>query len=230
MGSRSLDKARVKPASSIIDRIPRGNRDRAPLLFQRTSRINFSFFFFFQAHMKFPPDYPYSPPSIRFMTKVWHPNVYEVSKYEELSILPSSPFHVPPSASPPFVSRPLRPSLSLALHFVAFVSPGIAKPATRQLLPFLFPFHRPVRIRRGAERLSVCTCLVGHQALEDRRFFQGNSSSFLCFSNIFVFAPLSLCAVVHCYRYGRIRRVPLILQRLTHTASREKSRMRVKEN
>jgi len=37
--------------------------------------------------MKFPPDYPYSPPSIRFMTKVWHPNVYEVSEYiRELSI------------------------------------------------------------------------------------------------------------------------------------------------
>lgn len=29
--------------------------------------------------MKFPQDYPYSPPSIRFLTKVWHPNVYEVS-------------------------------------------------------------------------------------------------------------------------------------------------------
>lgn len=28
--------------------------------------------------MKFPADYPYSPPTIRFMTKVWHPNVYEV--------------------------------------------------------------------------------------------------------------------------------------------------------
>jgi ubiquitin-conjugating enzyme E2 R len=27
--------------------------------------------------MKFPADYPYSPPSIRFLTKVWHPNVYE---------------------------------------------------------------------------------------------------------------------------------------------------------
>lgn len=27
--------------------------------------------------MKFPQDYPYSPPSIRFVTKVWHPNVYE---------------------------------------------------------------------------------------------------------------------------------------------------------
>ena len=28
--------------------------------------------------MKFPSDYPYSPPSVRFITKVWHPNVYEV--------------------------------------------------------------------------------------------------------------------------------------------------------
>jgi ubiquitin-conjugating enzyme E2 R len=32
---------------------------------------------YFKAHMKFPTDYPYSPPSIRFVTKVWHPNVYE---------------------------------------------------------------------------------------------------------------------------------------------------------
>ncbi|XP_034106551.1 ubiquitin-conjugating enzyme E2 R2 isoform X1 [Drosophila albomicans] len=32
---------------------------------------------YFKAHMKFPNDYPYSPPSIRFLTKVWHPNVYE---------------------------------------------------------------------------------------------------------------------------------------------------------
>ena len=30
--------------------------------------------------MKFPSDYPYSPPSVRFITKVWHPNVYEVKK------------------------------------------------------------------------------------------------------------------------------------------------------
>lgn len=31
----------------------------------------------FKARMKFPQDYPYSPPTIRFLTKVWHPNVYE---------------------------------------------------------------------------------------------------------------------------------------------------------
>lgn len=35
---------------------------------------------YFKAHMKFPNDYPYSPPSIKFLTKVWHPNVYEVRK------------------------------------------------------------------------------------------------------------------------------------------------------
>ena len=27
--------------------------------------------------MKFPSDYPYSPPSVKFLTKMWHPNVYE---------------------------------------------------------------------------------------------------------------------------------------------------------
>jgi len=32
---------------------------------------------YFKAQMKFPPDYPYSPPTVRFTTKVWHPNVYE---------------------------------------------------------------------------------------------------------------------------------------------------------
>jgi len=32
---------------------------------------------YFKAHMKFPHDYPYSPPSIRFLAKMWHPNVYE---------------------------------------------------------------------------------------------------------------------------------------------------------
>jgi len=32
---------------------------------------------YFKANMKFPADYPYSPPSVRFITKVWHPNVYE---------------------------------------------------------------------------------------------------------------------------------------------------------
>lgn len=40
-------------------------------------KIKNPFIHYLQAHMKFPHDYPYSPPSIRFITKVWHPNVYE---------------------------------------------------------------------------------------------------------------------------------------------------------
>ncbi|TKS74559.1 AP-3 complex subunit delta-1 [Collichthys lucidus] len=29
------------------------------------------------ARIKFPVDYPYSPPAFRFLTKMWHPNIYE---------------------------------------------------------------------------------------------------------------------------------------------------------
>jgi ubiquitin-conjugating enzyme E2 R len=32
---------------------------------------------YFKALMKFPNDYPYSPPTVRFLCKMWHPNVYE---------------------------------------------------------------------------------------------------------------------------------------------------------
>merc|ERR1712122_447791 len=32
---------------------------------------------YFKAEMSFPNDYPYSPPSFRFLTEMWHPNIYE---------------------------------------------------------------------------------------------------------------------------------------------------------
>uniref|UniRef100_G1Q1R4 E2 ubiquitin-conjugating enzyme n=1 Tax=Myotis lucifugus TaxID=59463 RepID=G1Q1R4_MYOLU len=32
---------------------------------------------YFKAHIKFPVDYPYSPPTFRFLTQMWHPNIYE---------------------------------------------------------------------------------------------------------------------------------------------------------
>ncbi|XP_057970881.1 ubiquitin-conjugating enzyme E2 7-like isoform X3 [Malania oleifera] len=31
---------------------------------------------FFNAIMSFPPNYPNSPPSVRFTSEIWHPNVY----------------------------------------------------------------------------------------------------------------------------------------------------------
>ena len=37
-----------------------------------------------QAIMKFPMDYPYSPPSVRFLCKMWHPNIYEVCNFNSL--------------------------------------------------------------------------------------------------------------------------------------------------
>lgn len=45
-------------------------------LFCSVSQLKYSTFF--QAHIKFPIDYPYSPPTFRFLTKMWHPNIYEV--------------------------------------------------------------------------------------------------------------------------------------------------------
>lgn len=32
---------------------------------------------YFKAAIKFPTNYPYAPPNLRFLSKVWHPNVYE---------------------------------------------------------------------------------------------------------------------------------------------------------
>lgn len=32
---------------------------------------------YFKAVLKFPSNYPYAPPTIKFLNKVWHPNVYE---------------------------------------------------------------------------------------------------------------------------------------------------------
>uniref|UniRef100_A0A3Q3XPQ4 E2 ubiquitin-conjugating enzyme n=1 Tax=Mola mola TaxID=94237 RepID=A0A3Q3XPQ4_MOLML len=32
---------------------------------------------YFKARIQFPVDYPYSPPAFRFLTKMWHPNIYE---------------------------------------------------------------------------------------------------------------------------------------------------------
>ncbi|RVX13775.1 Ubiquitin-conjugating enzyme E2 7 [Vitis vinifera] len=35
---------------------------------------------FFNAVMTFPPDYPNSPPTVRFTSEIWHPNVYPDGK------------------------------------------------------------------------------------------------------------------------------------------------------
>ena len=59
------------------------------------------FLFLTQAHMSFPQDYPYSPPTFRFLTKMWHPNIYEVYafiRHESHLINPSilTRFHFSP--------------------------------------------------------------------------------------------------------------------------------------
>ena len=33
---------------------------------------------FFNARLEFPPDFPNSPPVMRFITPIWHPNGYSI--------------------------------------------------------------------------------------------------------------------------------------------------------
>lgn len=112
--------------------------------------------------MKFPPDYPYSPPSIRFMTKVWHPNVYEVSKYRNYrscacffsspsvwlgcffpSFSPFSRLNLSPAVNHPLSFSPIS-SLSLTLHVVTLASllEGLAKSAIRGIASFRWKIQR----------------------------------------------------------------------------------------
>lgn len=35
---------------------------------------------FFKAILKFPNDYPNNPPEMKFLTKMWHPNIYPDGK------------------------------------------------------------------------------------------------------------------------------------------------------
>jgi ubiquitin-conjugating enzyme E2 G1 len=35
---------------------------------------------YFKAELKFPEDYPNNPPEMRFISKMWHPNIYPDGK------------------------------------------------------------------------------------------------------------------------------------------------------
>jgi len=41
----------------------------------------------FQLHLKFPPDFPMSPPELKFISDFWHPNVYKDTGVVCISIL-----------------------------------------------------------------------------------------------------------------------------------------------
>jgi len=107
-----------------------------------------------QAHMKFPPDYPYSPPSIRFMTKVWHPNVYEVSECTEII----DPLHtlLPPSLPPAPSVSPLVPTLSNPYVRVLPISLASLFRSSVPLLPRLCRHSRRITTVPLCPSRSVC--------------------------------------------------------------------------
>lgn len=109
--------------------------------------------------MKFPPDYPYSPPSIRFMTKVWHPNVYEVSEYiRELSIprtlsLPVSTLSSHTCACPPRIPCVPFPFIRFSLS-LSFSHPALTPLSPRPRRPSLYN-DRPALSARPSASLYL---------------------------------------------------------------------------
>lgn len=152
--------------------------------------------------MKFPPDYPYSPPSIRFMTKVWHPNVYEVSEYTGNYRSPAcSPFlSLLLSVSPPRFD-PFQP-----VHSV-YIYTCVSFPSVR--LPCVpFPFIRPA----FTPLIPPLTVYNDHPALSVRPFvcpLYFPPSVAIAFTSIsFYIVTFSACETTRVRRNRRLRSLP----------------------
>lgn len=84
---------------------------------------------YFKARMTFPQDYPFSPPSLRFVSEIWHPNVYENGRLC-ISIL-HSPVDDPHSGELPSERwNPTRNVRTILLSVISLLNePNISSPA-----------------------------------------------------------------------------------------------------
>jgi ubiquitin-conjugating enzyme E2 G1 len=65
-------RAEAKNTATLTSALP--SLPTSPL--QKKKKIKHSEGGFFNALLTFPPDYPQSPPTCRFTSEMWHPNVY----------------------------------------------------------------------------------------------------------------------------------------------------------
>uniref|UniRef100_G3TZC9 Cell division cycle 34, ubiqiutin conjugating enzyme n=1 Tax=Loxodonta africana TaxID=9785 RepID=G3TZC9_LOXAF len=96
-----------------------------------------------QARLKFPIDYPYSPPAFRFLTKMWHPNIYETGDVC-ISIL-HPPVDDPQSGELP--SERWNPTQNV--RGVQGTGPAVSR--------------TPPSFSRGGENITCCVKKIKHQ-------------------------------------------------------------------
>ncbi|PKU38084.1 ubiquitin-conjugating enzyme e2 r2 [Limosa lapponica baueri] len=73
----SIEKSEVLGLFYVLDLNETARKHRNGLSWENPSDLEESAATRAGAHIKFPIDYPYSPPTFRFLTKMWHPNIYE---------------------------------------------------------------------------------------------------------------------------------------------------------
>ena len=85
---------------------------------------------YFKGVMEFPSDYPFSPPKFKFLTKMWHPNIYHDSGEVCISILHSP---VPDQQSGEKAEerwRPTQEARTIILSVISlFTCPNTSSPA-----------------------------------------------------------------------------------------------------
>jgi ubiquitin-protein ligase len=82
----------------------------------------------FKTKMTFPPDYPNSPPTLKFLSDFWHPNVYPDGKVC-ISIL-HTPDPMNPMETPDECWRPIHTAESILVSVVSMLSdPNFSSPA-----------------------------------------------------------------------------------------------------
>ncbi|XP_044607678.1 ubiquitin-conjugating enzyme E2 R1 isoform X1 [Equus asinus] len=107
---------------------------------------------YFKARLKFPIDYPYSPPAFRFLTKMWHPNIYETGDVC-ISIL-HPPVDDPQSGELP--SERWNPTQNVSLRLLLQRRPdsGADVPTPGSLLPQDHPPERHLPPQRAQHLLA----------------------------------------------------------------------------
>lgn len=124
----------------------------------------------FQAEMRFPMDYPYSPPRLRFLSPLLHPNVYAV---RDLSVFTSLPYLCPL----PLSSSPL-PLLPLILTQDGELCISILHPPGEDTLSGELPQERwnPTQsVRYIAVHMILNTW--GHQLIRFCTYFMSNTTT-----------------------------------------------------
>jgi len=82
----------------------------------------------FKCQMRFPQDYPNSPPSLRFISDFWHPNVYQDGRVCISILHQPDPYN--PQESPEECWRPIQTVESILVSVISMLAdPNFSSPA-----------------------------------------------------------------------------------------------------